>query len=90
MQELVEIFSQKDRKTEEFSFSSPYARGRRLKQVLSICLSVFFEHACRWIPYTGKRVVFFLQKSPLKIWKFENFVVSLYSYLAAVSYEEIC
>ena len=87
MQEFVEIFSHKDRKTEEFSISSLYVRGRRLKK---FCLSVFFEYACRWIPYTSKRVVFFLQKSPLKIWKIENFVVSLHSYLAAVSYEEMC
>ena len=40
MQEFVEIFSQKDRKTEEFSFSSPYVRGRRLKK---FCLSVYLS-----------------------------------------------
>ena len=74
---------QKDRR---ILYLVPVRARTKIKKVLSICLSVFFEHACRWIPYTSKRVVFFLRKkSPLKIWKIENFIVSLHSYLTAVS-----
>ena len=40
VQEFVENFSHKDGKTEEFSISSPYVRGRRLKK---FCLSVFLS-----------------------------------------------
>ena len=72
MQEFVVIFSHKDRKTEEFSFSSPYVRGRRLTK---FCLSVFLSFSN--MPVAGYLTLvnewyFFTKKSSknLEIWEF--------------------
>ena len=72
VQEFVEIFSHKDRKTEEFSISSPYVRGRRLKK---FCLSVFLSFLN--MPVAGYLTLvnelYFLQKKSsknLENWEF--------------------
>ena len=81
VQELVEIFSQKDRKTEEFSFSSPYVRGRRLKK---FCLSVYLSFSN--MPVAGYLTLvnewyFFTKKSSknLENWEFCCIFVLVFS-----------